>query len=60
MLGFNDAITPRTRVMFFSHITTFSGVVLPAKELAALSVSTAQSLIANQGAGTGIRRLVSV
>ena len=34
---FNDAITPRTRVMFFSHITTFSGVVLPAKELAKLA-----------------------
>jgi isopenicillin-N epimerase len=34
---FNDAITPRTRVMFFSHITTFSGVVLPAKELCALA-----------------------
>src|SRR5579863_2578720 len=25
---FEGAITPRTRVMFFSHITTFSGVVL--------------------------------
>src|SRR5258708_12993695 len=36
---FNDAITPRTRVIFFSHITTFSGVVLPAKELAALARS---------------------
>ena len=36
---FHDAITPRTRVMFFSHITTFSGVVLPAKELAALARS---------------------
>lgn len=34
---FNDAITPRTRVMFFSHITTFSGVVLPAKKLCALA-----------------------
>src|SRR2546429_393563 len=34
---FNDAITPRTRVLFFSHITTFSGVVLPAKGLAALA-----------------------
>jgi len=34
---FNDAITPRTRVLFFSHITTFSGVALPAKELAALA-----------------------
>src|SRR5436305_14971066 len=34
---FNDAITPRTRVIFFSHISTFSGVVLPAKELCALA-----------------------
>jgi isopenicillin-N epimerase len=32
---FNDAITPRTRVFFFSHITTVTGVVLPVKELAA-------------------------
>ena len=36
---FNDAITPRTRVLFFSHITTVTGVVLPAKELAALARS---------------------
>jgi selenocysteine lyase/cysteine desulfurase len=36
---FNDAITPRTRVLFFSHITTFSGVVLPVKELAGLARS---------------------
>src|ERR1700719_2101768 len=36
---FNEAITPRTRVIFFSHITTFSGVVLPAKELCALARS---------------------
>jgi len=36
---FNDAITSRTRVIFFSHITTFSGVVLPAKELSALARS---------------------
>jgi isopenicillin-N epimerase len=34
---FNDAITPRTRVMFFSHITTATGVVLPAKQLGALA-----------------------
>src|SRR5215510_3354079 len=32
---FNDAVTPRTRVIFFSHITTATGVVLPAKELCA-------------------------
>ena len=36
---FSDAITPRTRVLFFSHITTFSGVVLPVKELCALTRS---------------------
>jgi selenocysteine lyase/cysteine desulfurase len=36
---FNDAITPRTRLMFFSHITTVTGVVLPVKELAALARS---------------------
>ncbi len=36
---FNDAITPRTRVMFFSHIPTVTGVVLPAKEVCALARS---------------------
>jgi selenocysteine lyase/cysteine desulfurase len=36
---FNDRITPRTRVIFFSHITTATGVVLPAKELSALGRS---------------------
>ena len=36
---FNDAITPRTRVVFFSHISTVTGVVLPAKELSALARS---------------------
>jgi len=36
---FNDAITPRTRVVYFSHISTFSGVVLPAKELCTLARS---------------------
>jgi len=36
---FADAITPRTRVIFFSHITTVTGVVLPAKEICALARS---------------------
>src|SRR5215470_1448907 len=36
---FADAITPRTRVIFFSHITTVTGVVLPAKQLCALARS---------------------
>lgn len=33
----NDAITPRTRIIFVSHITTETGVVLPAKEICALA-----------------------
>jgi isopenicillin-N epimerase len=36
---FNDGITPRTRLVFFSHITTVTGVVLPAKEICALARS---------------------
>ena len=36
---FSDAITPRTRVMFFSHISTVTGTVLPAKDLCALARS---------------------
>jgi isopenicillin-N epimerase len=35
----HDAITPRTRIIFVSHITTTTGVVLPAKEIAALARS---------------------
>src|SRR5439155_13110829 len=35
----NDAITPRTRVIFVSHISTVTGVVLPAKEIASLARS---------------------
>ena len=54
---FNDAITPRTRVMFFSHITTATGVVLPAKELCALA-RTKGILSAVDGAHvTGMMRL---
>jgi isopenicillin-N epimerase len=36
---FGEAITARTRVLFFSHITTVTGVVLPAKQLCALARS---------------------
>ncbi len=36
---FRDAITPKTRVIFFSHITTVTGTVLPAKEICALTRS---------------------
>jgi selenocysteine lyase/cysteine desulfurase len=33
----NDAITPRTRIIFVSHITTDTGTVLPAREISALA-----------------------
>ena len=33
----NDAITPQTRIIFVSHITTDTGVVLPAKDIARLA-----------------------
>jgi isopenicillin-N epimerase len=36
---FNDGISARTRVIFFSHITTVTGVVLPARELCSLARS---------------------
>lgn len=35
----NDAITPRTRVIFVSHLTTVTGVILPVKEICALARS---------------------
>jgi len=54
---FSDAITPRTRVIFFSHITTVTGVVLPAKEICALA-RTKGILSAVDGAHvTGMMRL---
>jgi selenocysteine lyase/cysteine desulfurase len=34
---FARAITPKTRIVFFSHITTVTGVILPAKEICALA-----------------------
>jgi selenocysteine lyase/cysteine desulfurase len=35
--GFRKALTPRTRVIAFSHITTVTGLILPAKEICALA-----------------------
>lgn len=34
---FERALTPRTKLMLFSHITTVTGVVLPAKEICRLA-----------------------
>src|SRR5215469_16009187 len=54
---FNDAITPRTRVIFFSHITTATGVVLPAKELCALARSKGILSVVDGAHVTGMMRL---
>jgi len=56
---FHDAITPRTRVIFFSHITTASGVVLPAKELSALGRSKG-ILVAVDGAHVPVMMSLNV
>ena len=50
-------ITPRTRVLFFSHITTYSGVVLPAKELCALARSKGIISAVDGAHVTGMMRL---
>jgi isopenicillin-N epimerase len=54
---FSDAITERTRVMFFSHITTATGVVLPAKELCALARSKGILSVVDGAHVTGMMRL---
>lgn len=54
---FNDAITDRTRVMFFSHITTATGVVLPVKELCALARAKGILSMVDGAHVTGMMRL---
>jgi selenocysteine lyase/cysteine desulfurase len=54
---FSDAITDRTRVMFFSHITTVTGVVLPAKDLCALARSKGVLSFVDGAHVTGMMRL---
>ncbi len=54
---FSDAITPRTRVMFFSHITTVTGVVLPTRELCALARSKGILSAVDGAHVTGMMRL---
>lgn len=34
---FQKAITPKTKLIFFSHITTTTGVILPAKQICAMA-----------------------
>ena len=54
---FNDAITDRTRVIFFSHITTVTGVVLPAKELCSLARTKGILSFVDGAHVTGMMRL---
>lgn len=53
----NDAITPRTRIVFVSHISTVTGVVLPAKEIAALARSKGVISAFDGAHVTGMMRL---
>jgi len=54
---FHDAITPRTRMIFFSHITTATGVVLPAKEICALARSKGIASAVDGAHVTGMMKL---
>jgi isopenicillin-N epimerase len=53
----NDSITSRTRVIFVSHITTVTGVVLPAKEICALARSKGIVSALDGAHVTGMMRL---
>ncbi len=53
----NDALTPRTRVIFVSHITTVTGVVLPVKEISALARSKGLVSMIDGAQVTGQMRL---
>jgi len=53
----SEAITPRTRVLFFSHIPTVTGVVLPAKELCALARTKGLISAVDGAHATGMMRL---
>ncbi len=54
---FSDAIGPRTRILFFSHITTVTGVVLPAKQLCTLARSKGILSAVDGAHVTGMMRL---
>src|SRR5437868_6701662 len=53
----SDGITPRTRVIFVSHITTVTGVVLPVKEICALARSKGIISAIDGAHVTGMMRL---
>ncbi len=54
---FADAITPRTRVMMFSHITSGQGILMPALELCALARERGVLSVVDGAQVIGQRRL---
>ncbi len=54
---FADAMTPRTRVVMFSHITSGLGILMPAKELSALARAHGALAIIDGAQVIGQRRL---
>jgi isopenicillin-N epimerase len=54
---FADAITPRTKVVVFSHITSGLGILLPAKELCALAHAHGALAIVDGAQAVGQRRV---
>ena len=54
---FADAITPRTKVIVFSHITSGLGILLPARELCALAHAHGALAIVDGAQVLGQRRI---
>ncbi|MDO8835596.1 MAG: aminotransferase class V-fold PLP-dependent enzyme [Vicinamibacterales bacterium] len=54
---FADAMTPRTRVIMFSHITSGLGILMPARELCALAHDRGALAIVDGAQVIGQRRL---
>ncbi len=54
---FADAMTPRTKVVMFSHITSGLGILMPAKELCALARDRGALAIVDGAQVIGQRRL---
>jgi isopenicillin-N epimerase len=54
---FADAMTPRTKVVVFSHITSGLGILLPAKELCALAHAHGALAIVDGAQAVGQRRV---
>lgn len=53
----NDAITPRTRVLFTSHITTTTGVIQPVKQICALAKTKGLVSMVDGAQVTGMMQL---